>query len=95
MFTKRSWIALLVGVNAMLIVALLAQVVSLPTALAQASRRGGKPVCVTAKGSGQTYDVLYVLDPSQAELLALYPGGGPGSKLKATPPRDLKKDFER
>lgn len=93
MFSKRSWIGILVSVNVVLLAALLMQIVSLPSALAQARGRRGGFVCVTAKGSGQTYDVLYMLDTSRGELHALYPDLS--GQLVHAAKRDLRKDFER
>lgn len=93
MFTKRSAIVALVGLNVALAVALLASALSLPTALAQAGVRRGDFVAVTAKAAGQSFEVLYLLDVPSRKLHALYPGNTPRNKLVATPPRDLAEDF--
>ncbi len=53
-FTKRSAIVALVGLNLMLLATLLLASQSLPTAYAQAARGTGGFACVTAKVAGQT-----------------------------------------
>ncbi len=94
-FTKRSAIVALVGLNLLLFVGLLLASQSLPTAYAQAARGAGGFACVTAKVAGQTYDALYTLDLPARKLYAFYPTAGRGSQLMAAPPRDLLKDFGR
>lgn len=93
MLTKRTPIVLLVGINLLLLAAILFQSYSLPRAFAQARGRAGDFVCVTAKIVGQDYDALYVLDVPEQKLYAFYPTSGRGNKLAATPGRDLAKDF--
>jgi len=95
MFTRRSAIVALAGLNVALLAALLLQTFSLPTALAQAVARRGDFVTVTAKAAGQTYEVLYLLDVPSRQLHALYPGLTPRNKLVAVAPRDLAEDFGR
>ena len=95
MFRKRSTIVLLIGVNLFLLVALLSQIVSLPTAFAQRGGRGGSYVSVTAKGARQTYDILYVVDASDSKLYGLYPNRVTGGRLITTAPRNLKADFQQ
>ena len=95
MFTKRSMIVMLVGLNLFLLAVLLFGSYSLPAAYAQVGARPGDFACVTAKVAGQTYDVLYVLDVPSRKLYAFYPTGGHTNQLAATQPRDLAKDFDR
>lgn len=92
MLTKRSWIVLLGGLNLLLAALLVAGMVQLPAARAQAVRAGDL-VTVTARSAGRNYDVLYVLDAPQKKLYALYPGNPQTRKLVATQPRDLDADF--
>lgn len=93
MFTKRSLIVVLVGVNFVLLAALWVGSYSPPAAFAQGSARAGDFASVTAKAAGQTYDVLYVLDVPARKMYAFYPTQQ--QRLKAAPPRDLSKDFDR
>ena len=93
MCTKRAAIVLLVGLNLLLLLAMILSTWRLPTALAQAGGRGGSLASVTANVAGQSYDVLYVLDASAQKLYAVYPGGGRDGKLMASNPRDLREDF--
>ncbi len=94
-FTKRSVIAILVGVNLILLGALMMQSYALPAAFGQGGGRPGDFVCVTAKAAGQTYDVLYVLDVPARKLYGFYPPSGQAKRLTTAPPRDLAKDFGR
>ena len=93
MLTKRSIIAALFGVNLMLAGALILASQPTPLALAQRAARSGGFVSVTAKASGQSYDVLYVLDVPGRKLHGYYPAAGRGGRLKKTAARDLSKDF--
>ena len=93
--TKRFAITVLVVANLCLLAALLSVCFSLPMARAQPGGRGGEYVCVTAKPAGQTYDVLYVLDPAAHKLHAFYPGLPQSKQLSRAEPRDLKKDFDK
>ncbi len=93
MLTKRFVIVILVGLNLLLLAALLIGSYSLPAAYAQGSTRAGDFACVTAKASGQTYDVLYVLDLPARKLYAFYPTQS--RRLTTATPRDLSKDFGR
>ena len=90
---KRAGIALLLVVNFALLLALLTFHNSLPTAAAQAGARGSEYICVTAKPSGQAYDVLFVLDPASHKLHGFYPSPPPGTKMLKSEPRDVRKDF--
>ena len=93
MLSKRSAIVLLVGLNLLLLVAVLAQSIALPRAAAQPGAGNSDLVSVTAKSRGQTYDVLYVLDVPQQKLHAIYRTPLPRNRLVAAPPRDLTRDF--
>jgi len=91
--TKRSAIPALIVVNLCLLVALLSVCFTLPIAYAQPGGRGGEYLCVTAKPAAQSFDVLYILDPSAHKLHAFYPGLPQSKLLSRAEPRDLKKDF--
>ncbi len=91
--SKRAGVALLLVVNVLLLLAVLSFNNALPAALAQVGARGGEYVCVTAKPSGQAYDVLFVLDPASHKLHGFYPSPPPGTKMLRSEPRDVRKDF--
>jgi len=93
MLCKRSWIAGLVVVNGVLLAVLLFGRSWLPTAFAQGGARPGNFVCVTAKATAQSYDVLYVLDVPERKLHAFYPGNVQSRELAYAGSRDLKADF--
>lgn len=97
MLTKRSIIALLVGVNLLLLAVLLVATYSPPAAYAQARGMPGNFVAVTAKAAGQNYDVLYLLDRQQQKLHAFYPQRTGGKKYGYGygKYRDLKADFNQ
>ncbi|MFQ5494737.1 MAG: hypothetical protein ACE5EX_05090 [Phycisphaerae bacterium] len=95
MRSKRRLIVVLAGLNGLLLVALVMQVVSLPAAAAQMGGQRGDFACVTAKAFGQLYDVLYLLDVPARKLHVLFPSGVPKARLVTVPPRDLLKDFNR
>jgi len=90
---KRSAVVLLAGLNVILLLALLTPRLGSPAAFAQPGPRGPGYLCVTAKPAGQTYDVLYLLDPAAQKLHAFYPGLPQNRQLTRAEPRDLKKDF--
>ena len=90
---KRSLIGALIVVNVCFLAALLSVCFRLPGAYAQAGARGADYLCVTAKPAGQSYDVLYVLDPAAQRLHAFYPGLPQTKQLSHAEPRDLKADF--
>lgn len=94
MHKKRFLIVLLTGLNVMLMTVLWIGA-DAPSAFAQAGARPGNITCVTAKGAGQSFDLLYVLDASSRKLFAFYPSSGRSAQLVAAPPRDLVKDFNR
>ena len=91
--TKPVLLALLAGLNLVLVLALLSVNNSLPAARAQAGGRGGEYLCVTAKPAGQAYDVLYVLDQASNKLHAFYPASPPSKQMLKAEPRDVRKDF--
>ncbi len=95
MFGKRSAIVTLVGLNLLLLAALILGSYSLPAVYAQGGARPGDFACVTAKAAGQTYEVLYVLDVPAHKLYAFHPTRGHTNQLAATAPRDLARDFNR
>jgi hypothetical protein len=72
-FTKRSAIVALAGLNLFLLAVLVLGSYSLPAAQAQTRGRAGDFACVTATVSGQSYDVLYILDVPKGILHALAP----------------------
>lgn len=86
---------MLAGINVILATALILASQPSTPAFAQRGARAGGFVSVTARASGQSYDVLYVLDPAGRKLYGYYPAGGRGGNLTATPPRDLAQDFGR
>lgn len=94
MFRKRSLIALLAGLNLFLLALLLSQVSPLPSAFAQAGRGGGGGyICATAKPSGRTFDVYYMIDLSGRKLHAFYPASPQFKEFAHAEPRELDKDF--
>lgn len=94
--TKRTAITVLLGLNLLLLVALLSSVLKLPTAFAQAGGRRGGFVCVSAKAAGQSYDVLYALDLSSRKLHAFHPASTRGkTTVIHADTRDLAVDFGR
>lgn len=90
---KRSLITALIVANLCLLMALLSVFLTLPTTYAQGGGRGVDYLCVTAKPAGQSYDVLYVLDPAAQQLHAFYPGSPQNKQLLRAESRDLKIDF--
>ena len=95
MFTKHSFIVLLVGLNLLLLAVLLIGSNSPPAAYAQSGARPGDFVCVTAKAQGRSFDVLYVLDMPARKLHAFYPVSEQTKEHLPVQPRDLKTDFGR
>ncbi len=94
-FGRRTLLALLIGLNAVLGVSLLLEMISLPTARAQSGSPRGDFACVTAKPLGQSYDVFYMLDVRERKLHALYPSRGRRMNYVLAPPRDMAADFGR
>lgn len=93
MLTKRSLIAGLIGLNLLLFAVLLMSSIQSPSAYAQAGGRPGNYITVTAKAAGQSFDVLYMLNPATRKLNAFYPARG--GKYILAPERDLISDFGR
>ncbi|MHC4697803.1 MAG: hypothetical protein ACYTFA_13815 [Planctomycetota bacterium] len=96
MFTKRSLIVLLTGLNVLLLIILLIGSYSLPAVYAQVG--GGRPgdwLAVTAKAQGQAYDALYLLNRQDDKLYVLYPTSVQQKQYEAAAFRDLKRDFQR
>ena len=95
MLGKRSALVLLAGLNIVLVVALFVTASASPTVYAQgAATSGGGFVAVTAKGGGQTFDVLYVLDAAQHQLFAFVPSDPRTHRVAPVVPRDLARDFD-
>lgn len=90
---KGVILSLLGGLNILLVLAMLSINNSISTAQAQAGGKSGQYICVTAKPSGQAYDVLFVLDPASNHLHAFYPSQPPSKQMLRSEPRDLRKDF--
>lgn len=94
---KSTIVTLLAGVNIILALCLIAQVVAPASARAQgrSAGRAGDLVCVTAKAAGQGFDTLFMLDLSTRKLHAFFPPAAKPKTLVSVPPRDLKADFDR
>ncbi len=92
--TKRATIVALVGVNLLLLAALIVGSYSLPAAHAQPRSRAGDFVSVTAGVTGQSYDVLYVLDVPERTLHAFVPTI-PSRELEYAGSRNLADDFRQ
>jgi hypothetical protein len=92
MKAKRTVLAALAVLNAVLFLMLVARAAPLPTAVAQPARGGGGGyICATARAAGRTYEVLHMIDLATKQLHTFYPDRG---KLLFTgTPRDLEKDF--
>lgn len=94
-YTKRSLVVALLGLNLLLLLGLLSAAYSLPTAHAAGGAKAGDFACVTAKPPGQNYDVLYLLDQDDHKLHAFYPArvGGKKYGYGYGKFRDLSADF--
>lgn len=90
---KQSLLVLLVGVNLLLVAAMIIEAYPLPKAVAQPSGRSGDFVCVTAQVQGQAYEVLYVLDGPARKLHAFFPQNVQTRKLDYGGNRDLTRDI--
>ena len=93
--SPRGAVTLLVILNIALAVTLVASSLRLPAAFAQAVVERGQFICATAKASGFSYDVLYVIDLADHRLHALYPGLPKTRRLVNAPSRDLYADFAK
>ncbi len=86
-------VSLLVVLNVALAVTLAVSSFHLPVALGQIDLHRGEFICATAKASGFSYDVLYVIDLADHRLHAFYPGLPKTKKMVNAPSRDLFADF--
>jgi hypothetical protein len=94
MFSKRSIIAALVGLNLVLLATLVLKTTSPQAAFAQ--RRGGSQnfVAVTCRAD-KDFDALYMIDLSQRKLHCFVPNRDRSGSVVYAGVRDLKTDFER
>ncbi len=94
---KSTIVTLLAGVNILLALCLIAQVVTPAAVRAQtkSAGRAGDFICVTAKAAGQGFDVLYTLDLPTRKLHAFFPPAAKPRTMVHVQPRDLKADFDR
>jgi ABC-type Fe3+-siderophore transport system permease subunit len=90
---RRVLLALLVGINVILALALTMSTLSSPGAYAQVGVGGGQYLMAAAKAQGRSSDAFYVLDIPGQMLYAFIPGLPQRSELQQAEPRDLKKDF--
>jgi hypothetical protein len=90
---RRVLIALLIGVNVVLGLALTMSTLSSPVAFAQTGAASGQFLIAAAKAQGRSSDVLYVLDIPNQTLHAFVPGLPQRNELQPVAPRDLKEDF--
>lgn len=95
MLSKRSMITALAGLNGLFLTILLLGSYQFPSAFGQSAGRRGNFITVTAKPSGQSYDVLFMLDVSSRKLHAFYPSAARSKNYLHAPPRDLVSDFGR
>lgn len=95
MLSKRSMIAALAGLNGLFLAILLLGSYQSPLAFGQMAGGRGNFISVTAKPSGQSYDVLYLLDVTSRKLHAFYPSSARSKNYLHAPPRDLESDFGR
>lgn len=95
MLSKRSMITALAGLNGLLLTILLVGNYQSPSAFGQVAGRRGNFITVTAKPSGQSYDVLYLLDTTSRKLHAFYPSSARSKNYLQSPHRDLASDFGR
>jgi hypothetical protein len=79
--------------NLFLLALLLSQVSPLPSAFGQAGRGGGGYLCATAKPSGRTFEVFYMIDLTTRKLHAFYPASPQTREFSHAGPRELDKDF--
>ncbi|MDO8630105.1 MAG: hypothetical protein Q7R41_06385, partial [Phycisphaerales bacterium] len=54
---------------------------------------GGGYICATAKPSGRTFEVFYMIDLSTRKLHAFYPASPQSKEFAHAEPRELDKDF--
>ena len=94
MFTKRSAIAALAGLNLFLLACLLFHSYSLPAAYAQRAGAASGMVAVTARADTD-YDVMYLLDLGQRRLHCFVPNRDRSGAFAYGGSRDLAVDFQR
>ncbi len=92
--TKRSAIVALVGLNLLLLAALILSTHSPPVANAQGVGAGGNFIAVTCQAD-LDYDVFYLVDLPSRKLHAFVPARQLDGKLKYVGSRDLEDDFRR
>jgi hypothetical protein len=92
--SKRSVLVLLVGLNLVLLGALILSVYSPPAAYAQAPGRSGDYLLVSGRVQA-AYDAVYLFD-LRNRLLHVF-RAGPGQPINVFPvdTRDLSRDFRR
>jgi len=90
---RRRVVAGLLVLNVVIAAALLLSIYRVPAAFAQAGIERGEFICASAKATGFSYDVLYVLDLKDHRLHAFHPGIPRTRKLINVPSRDLLADF--
>lgn len=88
---KRTWISLLICVNAALLTGIVLAATSPPTALAQATGLSGNYLAVCAQVQNQ-FDALYVIDMQSKRLHAFLWDKG-RQQLDYASSRDLRADF--
>jgi len=95
MLNKKAVIVALAGLNVVLLFVLLIQsgMMALPRALAAGGSRPGNVAVVTAKPSGQSFDIVYVVDQASNQLIAFAPINIQNGQYKHMGTRDLAKDF--
>ncbi len=92
--TRRALIAALVGLNLLLMVALVLSAVGPPAAYAQIDAgRPGDFIAVTSEISGRDADALFLLDVAKRELHVFIPEGPQTRRLEYAGYRDLYDDF--
>ena len=94
MFSKRSVIAALVGLNLVLLATLVLRVYAPPTAFAQRRGAAYNFVAVTCRAD-KNYDALYMVDLAQRRLHCFVPNRDQTGRVVYAGVRDLGADFER
>ncbi len=95
MLNKKAVIVGLIGLNLAMLLLLLVQTgtMTLPRAMAIAGGRAGNMAVVAAKPSGQSFDVVYVVDQASDQLFVFAPINIQNGDYKHLGTRDLAKDF--
>ncbi len=89
--SKRSLIVALVGLNLVLLAAVILSSYELPPAHAQGVGAGGNYITLTCEAD-QSYDVLYVIDLPNRTMHAYLPGRQLDGKLTYMGYRNLEQD---